>query len=169
MFIWSLMLYRDVRYVQGETYCTPVQQTYNRRDKITANNYQKEIQTKLTKGLLDMIILQFLDQQPMHGYQIIARIRKSFGVYFGPSTVYPLLNTLEKKGYLKSEWNMDTERPRKVYRLTTEGATVLNFTEGSLSLICKAMVSENRIKSEPATITPTISGLHKRNNSPLLI
>src|SRR3990170_3133113 len=50
---------------------------------------QKEIQTKLMKGLLDLIVLQFLEMQPMHGYQIIAKIRKSFGVYFGPSTVYP--------------------------------------------------------------------------------
>ena len=51
-----------------------------------ANNYQKEIQTKLTKGLLDMIILQFLDVTPMHGYQVITKIRKCFGVYFGPRT-----------------------------------------------------------------------------------
>ena len=27
------------------------------------NNYQKEVQTKLTKGLLDMIILQYLEQE----------------------------------------------------------------------------------------------------------
>jgi len=109
------------------------------------NNYQKGIQTKLTKGLLDMIVLQFLDQQPMHGYQIITKIRKGFGVYFGPSTVYPLLGALEKKGYLKSTWNMDSERPRKVYALTNEGGTVLNFTEGSLNLICKTMTADFKI------------------------
>ena len=108
-------------------------------------NYQKEIQTKLTKGLLDMIMLQFLDQQPMHGYQIITKIRKSFGVYFGPSTIYPLLGTLEKKGYVKSTWNMDTERPRKIYQLTNDGQTALNFTEGSLNLICKTLTKSSRI------------------------
>lgn len=70
---------------------------------------QKEVSTKLMKGLLDLIILQFLSVQPMHGYQVITKIRKSFGVYFGPSTVYPLLNTLEKKGFVKSEWNMSFE------------------------------------------------------------
>ena len=113
-----------------------------------ANNYQKEIQTKLTKGLLDMIILQLLDQQPMHGYQIITKIRKGFGVYFGPSTVYPLLGALEKKGYLKSTWNMDTERPRKVYQLTKDGETVLNFTEGSLNLICRTIATDNRLRIE---------------------
>ena len=120
------------------------------------NNYQKEIQTKLTKGLLDMIILQFLDQAPMHGYQVITKIRRSFGVYFGPSTVYPLLGSLEKKGYVKSTWNMDSERPRKVYELTTDGQTVLNFTEGSLNLICKTMAPENRVKLETVVLAPTI-------------
>jgi PadR family transcriptional regulator PadR len=114
------------------------------------NNYQKEIQTKLTKGLLDMIILQFLDEQPMHGYQIITKVRKSFGVYFGPSTVYPLLGALEKKGYVKSTWNMDSERPRKVYQLTKDGETVLNFTEGSLNIICKTMTTDSKIRIEAA-------------------
>ena len=122
---------------------------HKEKNKKMAKNYQKEIQTKLTKGLLDMIILQFLDQQPMHGYQIITKIRKTFGVYFGPSTVYPMLATLEKNGYVQSQWNMETERPRKVYHLTKDGATALNFTEGSLNLICKTMAKE---PTNPITI-----------------
>ncbi|MGA2682412.1 MAG: PadR family transcriptional regulator [Candidatus Bathyarchaeia archaeon] len=116
------------------------------------DNHPKEIQTKLTKGLLDMIVLQFLEQQPMHGYQVITKIRKSFGVYFGPSTIYPLLNILEKKGYIKSQWNMDNERPRKVYSLTHEGENVLNFTEGSLNLICKTISSESKVRIEALPI-----------------
>jgi DNA-binding PadR family transcriptional regulator len=48
-----------------------------------------KVQVKLTKGLLDLIVLQFLNAESMHGYQIITKIRKTFGVYFGPSTVYP--------------------------------------------------------------------------------
>jgi len=100
-------------------------------------NIQKEVQAKLTKGLLDLIILQFLSSQPMHGYQVITKIRKTFGVYFGPSTIYPLLATLEKKGFVNSEWNMKNERPRKVYKLTNEGHNILSFTENSLNFICK--------------------------------
>jgi DNA-binding PadR family transcriptional regulator len=117
-------------------------------------NNQKEAQTKLTKGLLDMIILQYLEHESMHGYQLITRIRKGFGVYFGPSTVYPLLGLLEKKGYVKSVWNMDAERPRKVYSLTNEGKDVLSFTENSLNLICKNMVTDNKIQLQA---TPHIS------------
>ena len=100
-------------------------------------NNTKEVQVKLMKGLLDLIVLQFLNTQPMHGYQVITKIRKNFGVYFGPSTIYPLLNNLEKKRYVKSEWDMHNERPRKVYQLTTEGKNLLNLTEDSLNFICR--------------------------------
>ena len=115
-------------------------------------NNSKEVQAKLTKGLLDLIILQFLKGQPMHGYEIITKIRKTFGVYFGPSTIYPLLGTLEKKKYVQSEWNMTTERPRKVYKLTTEGQNLLNFTEDSLNFICRKIgnsgISKNGLVEE---------------------
>ena len=102
-------------------------------------NIQKEVQTKLMKGLLDLIVLQFISDQPMHGYQVISKIRRSFGVYFGPSTIYPLLSNLEKEGYVSSEWNMDSERPRKVYNLTNQGQNRLNYTEDSLKIICKKL------------------------------
>ena len=97
-----------------------------------------------------MIILQYLEHESMHGYQLITTIRKGFGVYFGPSTVYPLLGLLEKKGYVKGVWNMDSERPRKVYNLTNEGKDVLSFTEDSLNLICKNMVTDNKIQLQVA-------------------
>jgi PadR family transcriptional regulator PadR len=97
----------------------------------------RDIQNKLMKGLLDLVILQFLNSKPMHGYQIISSIRKNFGVYFGPSTIYPLLNGLEEKGYIKSQWDLSNERPRKVYELTTDGQSLLNFTENSLNHICR--------------------------------
>ena len=120
------------------------------------NNYQKETQTKLTKGLLDMIILEYLNKESMHGYQVITKIRKDFGIYFGPSTIYPLLGMLEKKGYVKSIWNMDADRPRKMYTLTCEGKNVLIFTENSLNLICKNMetqLANSRIRIQVAPMT----------------
>jgi len=73
----------------------------------------------------------------LHGYQAITKIRKNFGIYFGPSTVYPLLGSLEKKGFVSSEWNMDSERPRKVFHLTNIGKNMLSYTEESLNIICR--------------------------------
>ncbi|MEM2971738.1 MAG: PadR family transcriptional regulator [Candidatus Bathyarchaeia archaeon] len=129
-------------------------------------NNSKEVQTKLMKGLLDLIILQFLNSQPMHGYQIITKIRKTFGIYFGPSTIYPLLNTLEKKGYVKSEWNMESERPRKIYKLTTEGQNLLNYTEDSLNFICRKIgapgVPRSGLEEGEGIPQPTLRPLLKK-------
>jgi PadR family transcriptional regulator, regulatory protein PadR len=117
-------------------------------------NPQKEVQTKLAKGLLDLIILQFLKGQPMHGYEIITKIRKNFGVYFGPSTIYPLLSTLEKKNYIQSKWDMSSERPRKVYQLTNDGNSMLNFTENSLSLLCQKISTPNSANAVTIQVAP---------------
>jgi PadR family transcriptional regulator PadR len=124
-------------------------------------NTQKDVSTKLMKGLLDLVILQFLSIESMHGYQIITKIRKSFGVYFGPSTIYPLLGTLEKKGYVDSHWDMNSERPRKIYNLTTNGQNMLNFTEESLNLICRKITNSN------GETTPTVGMVNGKNKDRL--
>ena len=121
------------------------------------NKYQKEVQTKLTKAILDTIILQNLSQESMHGYQLIIKIRKDFGVYFGPSTIYPLLALLEKKGYVKSAWNMDFERPRKIYNLTADGKNILNFSESSLNLICKGIGVDSMVQIHGTHLIPALN------------
>jgi len=125
---------------------------------------QKEASTKLMKGLLDLIILQFLSTKPMHGYEVITKIRKNFGVYFGPSTIYPLMGTLEKKGYIDSTWNMDFERPRKVYSLTTDGQSMLNYTDNSLNMIRKK-ITNNTIE----VANPTICMLDTKSSNSLAL
>ena len=132
-------------------------------------NVQKEVQDKLAKGLLDLIILQYLNSQPMHGYQVITKIRKSFGVYFGPSTIYPLMGQLEKKGYIKSEWNMESERPRKVYHLTSDGQSMLNFTESSLNLLCQKIGATGASKTEQGATITTLTGIPRKTMPPLLV
>ena len=142
-----------------------VSNTNTKKGMRKALNNSKEVQVKLMKGLLDLIVLQFLSNQPMHGYQIITKIRKNFGVYFGPSTIYPLLNDLEKSGYVKSEWDMSNERPRKVYKLTAEGQNLLNFTEDSLNFICKKIGAAGIPKGSAIgeeLAQPTLHSLLKR-------
>jgi len=129
----------------------------------------REVQNKLMKGLLDLVILQFLNAQPIHGYQIISSIRKNFGVYFGPSTIYPLLNSLEKKGYIKSQWDLSNERPRKVYKLTNEGHNLLNFTENSLNHICRKIsnigIHENIVNGVSSILNRPIGSTMKTEAS----
>ena len=117
------------------------------------------------KGLLDLIILEFLNTEPMHGYQVITKIRKNFGVYFGPSTIYPLLGLLEKKGLVKSQWNMNSERPRKMYSLTSNGQSMLSFTEDSLNLICQKIASTNPELTMESSAQSAITIMTKKSKS----
>jgi DNA-binding PadR family transcriptional regulator len=75
---------------------------------------------------------------------------------------------MEKKGYVKSAWNMNTERPRKVYKLTNEGKNVLNFTESSLNLICKNMETDSEIRIQAVPLISARSTL-QRENAPLTV
>ena len=101
----------------------------------------KKVDQNLTRGMLDLVVLGLLKNKSMHGYGIIQSIRKNFGVYFGPSTVYPYLKDLEKKGQIKSEWDMSHERPRKVYTLAPKGNDFLVGTEQSLRTFCHKLSS----------------------------
>ena len=105
------------------------------------NQKWKKAHVKLMRGLLDLVVLQFLKSEPMHGYQIISSIRRNFGVYFGPSTIYPLLSNLEEEGYVKSRWDLNNDRPRKVYSLRLDGHSLLNGTEESLNHICRRLTT----------------------------
>jgi PadR family transcriptional regulator PadR len=116
----------------------------------------RKAEIKLVRGLLDLVILGLLKEKSSHGYGIITKIRKNFGVYFGPSTIYPLLGELEKKGTIKGEWDLNHDRPRKVYSLTTEGQSLLTGTEQSLYQICNRLneFGMNRLQFNPTIETP---------------
>ena len=40
-------------------------------------NKLRDVEIKLMRGLLDLVVLQFLKAQPMHGYQIITKFEKT--------------------------------------------------------------------------------------------
>jgi DNA-binding PadR family transcriptional regulator len=111
----------------------------------TSISLKKEITSQLTKNLLDTIILELLSKKDMHGYQIIINIHKNYGITFGPSTVYPLLNQLEKKGQLKSTWDMTSERPRKVYKITENGKSILSYSENAILTFCRNIVPTTNV------------------------
>ena len=79
------------------------------------------------KGQLDLLLLSVLAAGPAHGYAIISALRaRSEGTFDLPEgTVYPALHRLEEAGLLASSWADTDGRKRRVYALTTKGATAL--------------------------------------------
>jgi len=80
------------------------------------------------KSILDLMVLKFLNDQPMYGYQINKKLHKDHAA----STIYEVLQRLERKRLVTSEYDMTTPRLRRVYRLRTEGQELLHFTEALL-------------------------------------
>ena len=88
-----------------------------------------QIQAQMMRGLRYFIVLNLLKNQPMHGYGIITLIRKKFGTYLGPSSIYPLLNDLEDWNYLESTWETKNFHPKRIYNLTIHGHKLLDYLE----------------------------------------
>ena len=76
------------------------------------------------KVRLDFLILHLLSKEEMYGFQIIKKINETcFDAEFElkTGTLYPLLATLEDKGYLSSRSILLSGRERKVYKATAQG------------------------------------------------
>jgi PadR family transcriptional regulator PadR len=88
-----------------------------------------EIQnTDVVRGSLDLLILKTLSMQPNHGWGICQRIQElSSGVLdVNHGSLYPALQRLEHRGWIRSWWGMtENNRQAKYYRLTTQGAAGL--------------------------------------------
>nr|WP_179503957.1 PadR family transcriptional regulator [Nocardioides daedukensis] len=62
---------------------------------------------------------------PTYGYALLESLDRA-GFAVDGNTLYPLLRRLEKQGLLVSEWNTEESRPRKFYRTSPEGRSILD-------------------------------------------
>ena len=102
---------------------------------------------KLDKSLLSgstgLLVLKLLEDGDKYGYQMTEELRrrsdKTFELKSG--TLYPLLHTLEQKGYITAwEEASDSSRPRRCYHLTDTGRKHLAEKEQEWRTYADAMV-----------------------------
>ena len=87
------------------------------------------IKKELTKGSTALLVLSVLEKGDLYGYRIIKEIeiRSEFVFSLKEGTLYPILHSFEKEGYVESYWEGKVgERRRKYYHLTKKGIKVLN-------------------------------------------
>ncbi|HJU65643.1 MAG TPA: PadR family transcriptional regulator [Gemmatimonadaceae bacterium] len=80
--------------------------------------------TDLLYGTLDMLVLETLSWQPMHGYGVSNWIRQRSGGVLGidDAALYKSLHRLEEQGLIESEWGLsENNRRARYYRLTAAG------------------------------------------------
>ena len=82
----------------------------------------------LLQGTLEMLVLKTLSLEPMHGWGISQRLRQISGDVFDvqQGSLYPALQRMLRRGWIKSEWRVtDNNRRARYYALTREGQKVL--------------------------------------------
>ena len=109
-----------------------VQDKPKTKGKIMAETYRKEIVQRITKNLLDVQLLRLVQAQPLWGYRIKKKVETDLHIKLRHSALYPMLNFLERKGFLTSQKQHQGGRTRKVYTITKNGKEYLQSYYGIL-------------------------------------
>jgi len=84
----------------------------------------KRIRAKIARGSAELAILSLLARESLYGFEISKRIEEESGgaLRFNLASLYPMLYELEKRGWLKGQWQANNAgRDRRYYSLTPEG------------------------------------------------
>jgi transcriptional regulator len=87
-------------------------------------------QPDMIRGTLDMLILQVVSMEPMHGWGISERIQEisQEALQVNQGSLYPSLHRLTREGWIRSEWRTtDNNRRARYYLLTRAGETQLGM------------------------------------------
>ena len=129
---------------------------HREKEEKTATRWLKEAQ----KGYMRIALLILLNKKPCHGYEMMKEVEDRTEGFWRPTAggVYPILQSLEKAGYIKGEWGLQKRR-RKIYRITEEGRLILDralFKQGQIADSMNALFEEysrDVLDLEPKAVT----------------
>src|SRR5262245_11422580 len=78
----------------------------------------------LTQWTLDLLTHNAIALDPQHGWAITERIQQisKNALQVNQGSLYPALHRLERRGWIKAEWDLsDNNRRAKYYELTRKG------------------------------------------------
>lgn len=87
-------------------------------------------QADMIRGTLDMLILQVLSVEPMHGWGISERIqqRSREALQVNQGSLYSSLHRLTRRGWIESEWRVtENNRRARYYILRPAGEQQLGI------------------------------------------
>ena len=85
---------------------------------------------QMKKGVLDMLVLKLLKNEPKYGYQLINELKEKSQELFilKEGTLYPILYRLEDDELVKSCWSGPNgkQKARKYYQITQAGRALFD-------------------------------------------
>jgi PadR family transcriptional regulator PadR len=94
-------------------------------------------------GVPELLILAELARGEMYGYQLVRAVQARTGnaISLSEGCVYPLVHSLERKGWLTSRQMTAAGRNRVYYRLTPKGKRRLDSLTSRWGLLTQAISS----------------------------
>ena len=80
------------------------------------------------KGAAELVVLAFLEDESLHGYELTQRIEERSGgaLTFNFASLYATLYKLEERKWIQGRWvEKAGQRRRRYYKITAEGRQVL--------------------------------------------
>jgi PadR family transcriptional regulator PadR len=96
----------------------------------------------LFRGALEMMILQSLRRQPMHGYALVQHIKQRSNelLQVEEGSLYPALQRMLKDNLVKAQWETSASNRRvRTYRITPAGIKHLEREVSSFEQMLKGI------------------------------
>jgi len=91
-----------------------------------AQSFKEEIVEHMFRNLLDIMVLKLIQGESMWGYKMMKTVKEKYGIKLRHGALYPLLNSLERNGFIESKKYTKKGRVRKVYEITSKGIQFIN-------------------------------------------
>ncbi len=111
-------------------------------------------------GFIRLHILHHATREPVYGLAMMHELRRH-GYDLSPGTLYPMLQALERAGYLDRTARLVGGKVRKYYTATAAGETALTEARGKIAELAGEVVA-NRT---PLLLTPEELGRMEREES----
>jgi transcriptional regulator len=97
---------------------------------------------ELLRGTLDLLVLKTLTIEPMHGYGIARHLRQVSEemLHIEEGSLYPALQRMRQKGWIKAEWGQTPNNQRaRYYTITAAGRKQLEAERRNLDQMFRAI------------------------------
>jgi DNA-binding PadR family transcriptional regulator len=113
------------------------------------------------KGELKLLVLELLQEQPRHGYDVMRALKDRFGGVYAPSpgTIYPTLELLADLGLVAGV----EQEGKRVYTITTAGRRALEDQAAAIDRIRSRMAPwwEPATREQLRQVHIELKGIHR--------
>lgn len=102
----------------------------------------------LYSGLIRLHILHHACQEPIFGAGVMEELARH-GYRLSPGTLYPLLHSLEERGYLRSSGKSAGGQSRREYRATPKGRKAMTDARGKVRELFSELLEDEHSEESP--------------------